>query len=135
MFSIASLADFDRLSREVTWQHFEKLVAFVCEQHEFEARQNVVMKTPSGRRQYDVIATRFGTTLLIECKKWRGRKEMRAAIAAAAAKHAERAAAYAVTTGSPAQPIIVTLLDDGLREENGMAIVPIAKLNEFLSGM
>ena len=69
------------------WQYFEKLVAFVFEKNDFSVRQNVVMKFPEGKRQFDVIAERFDVLFLVECKKW---SKHNAAIKKAVNEHLER---------------------------------------------
>lgn len=131
MFAIKSLQELESLSHSVKWQYFEKLVAFICEENGFDTEQNVVMKTKAGKRQFDVVAKRNGLTLLAECKKWKGMKEARSAIAAAARKHMERCLAYAEETNEDIFPIIVTLIDEGIETE--IPVVPIIKLNWFLN--
>lgn len=69
-FPIKTIDDLENLGLAVRWQWFEKLVAFVFEQNEFAVEQNkVVVFDKNTKRQYDVVAEKFGKTWLVECKK------------------------------------------------------------------
>jgi len=46
------------------WQYFEKLVAFIFDNNDFEVKHNSVLKLGKTKRQFDVIAERFGTVFL-----------------------------------------------------------------------
>lgn len=43
-FPIKSVGDLQKLTHAVQWQFFEKFVAWIFGQNDFEARQNIVMK-------------------------------------------------------------------------------------------
>ena len=131
-FPIKSVSDLENISSAVRWQYFEKLVAFVFEQNGFDAQQNVIVKDGVQKRQFDVIAKRYGITYLVECKKWRS-KERVAGIRPATKKHIERCDFYVQLYTEKILPVIVTLMDDKIEEENGVPIVPIIKLNAWLN--
>jgi hypothetical protein len=131
-FPINSVKDLEKLSHAVKWQYFEKLVAWIFEQNDFDVKQGVVISTSAGRRQFDMIAKKYGTTWLVECKKWRGKTEKASALKSAVKKHLERCGLYAISNDERTVPIIVTLLDDMTDCEN-VPIVPIMKLNWFLN--
>ncbi len=130
-FPIKSVADLEKLSNSVKWQYFEKLVAFIFEQNGFETKQNVIVKDGFQKRQFDVIAKRYGSTYLVECKKWKSRKQKTGALKSAVKKHLERCRLYEELHGS-AVPLIVTLLEEEINEHNGIAIIPILKLNSYI---
>ncbi|MCX6815769.1 MAG: restriction endonuclease [Candidatus Aenigmarchaeota archaeon] len=134
-FPVNSISDLEKLSHAVKWQYFEKLTAFIFEKNDFEAEQNTVIKTGSSKRQFDVIAKKYGTTWLVECKKWKGRTEKTATLKSAVKKHMERCDMYAIKTGETIRPVVVTLLDDSIEEHEGVPIIPILKLNWFLNDM
>jgi predicted AAA+ superfamily ATPase len=133
-FLIKSISDLEKLSHAAKWQYFEKLVAFVFEENEYHVDQGVVIKVANGKRQIDVLARKFDKVFLVECKKWKN-KERTSALNSAVKKHLERCDFYSVTKNRTATPIIVTLLDDDIEEKEGVAIVPIMKLNWFLNNL
>ena len=140
-FPIKTISELQSISSAMKWQYFEKLVAFIFEQNNFDAKQNVIVKDGYGiKRQFDVIAKRYDTTYLIECKKWKNRKQKESALRSAVAKHLERCALYAALLGKalaekhdPGVPLIVTLLEENITEHDGVVIVPIMKLNWFIN--
>ncbi len=136
-FPIKSLSDMERLSHQVKWQYFEKLVAFIFEKNEFDAKQNVVVRTINGKRQFDVIASKYEKAYLVECKKWRGRTQKKASLESAVRKHLERCEAYELSNMAGSQnkifPLIVTLLEDDIAEYENVPIVPVMKLDWFLN--
>jgi hypothetical protein len=140
-FPIKNVSELEQLSATVRWQYFEKLVAFIFEENGFDSKQNVIVKEPPHKRQFDVIAKRYSLTYLVECKKWKSRREKTAALKSAVAKHLERCALYEAALLEKALaenkekgiPLIVTLLEEDITEHEGVLIVPIMKLNWFLN--
>jgi len=53
---IKNIADLQKVSKEVAWQHFEELAAFVFEENNFQVEAGKVKTSNKKRRQYDVIA-------------------------------------------------------------------------------
>ncbi|MBS3051220.1 MAG: restriction endonuclease [Candidatus Aenigmarchaeota archaeon] len=131
-FPIKTIGNLQSISSAAKWQYFEKLVAFIFEENGFEAKQNVIVKNPPHKRQFDVIAKRYGATYLVECKKWKSKKQRASALKSAVAKHLERCALYG-TLHKEGIPLIVTLLEEEISEHNGVMIVPIMKLNWFIN--
>ena len=131
-FPIQSVSDLEKISNAVKWQYFEKLVAFIFRENGFDAKQNIVVKDSYGnKRQFDVIAKRYGITYLVECKKWKS-NERKSALKSSVKKHLERCVLYEGLHG-PGTPLIVTLLDDNIAEHEGVVIVPIMKLNSYIN--
>ena len=131
MFRVKSLEDLDKLSKEVKWQYFEKLVGWIFEQNGFDVQVNKVAVYGKTKRQYDVIAERFGKMFIVDCKKWGGNRYKSAALRKAVEKHLERCGL--IETGKEKIPIIVTLLTEDITEDSGVPIVPICKLNSFIN--
>ena len=133
MFSINSFSDLDKISHAAKWQYFEKLTAFIFDQNGFETMQNVIVKSKATKRQFDVIAKDNKKTFLIECKKWKSRKEINSSIKSATKKHIERCAFYSeINKKENVIPLVVTLSETETIEHKGVNIVPIMKLNSFL---
>lgn len=131
-FPIKTINDLDLISSSVKWQYFEKLVAFIFEQNGYDVEAGVVIKTGNGKRQFDVIARKYDNIFAVECKKWRS-KESVSALESAVKKHLERCDLYSIARRETVTPLIVTLLDDDIEEIEGVAVVPVMKLNWFLN--
>lgn len=134
-FPIKNVSELEQLSASMRWQYFEKLAAFIFEENGFDAKQNVIIKDESHKRQFDAIAKRYGVTYLIECKKWKSKRERNSALKVAVSKHLERCALYESIYGESKEtkPLIVTLIEEDITEHNGVLIVPITKLNWFIN--
>ena len=126
---IKNIEDLHNLSRKVKWQYFEKLVGWIFEQNDFKVKVNFVSKSP--KRQYDVIAEKFGNAFLVDCKKWKGGRYKTSQLKSAVEKHIKRCCL--LQTENQKIPIIVTLLDEDMTEYNSVPIIPIQKLNAFLN--
>jgi hypothetical protein len=121
------------ISKEVVWQNFERLVAFMLEENDFRVQVNTVKVSNKKRRQFDVIARKGKLTLLVECKKWAGSRYRLSALKRAIERHKERTAFYKGVTEEDAIPIIVTLIEEEIQFYECVPIVPICKLNSFLN--
>ncbi|PIN99860.1 hypothetical protein COT72_04715 [archaeon CG10_big_fil_rev_8_21_14_0_10_43_11] len=119
-----TVSEFESFVATSSWQSFEELVGSVFESHDFNVRVSVVKRFDDTKRQYDVLATRYGRTLAIECKRWQ--KRSRSQIMRAAKKHDERAKRIGAT------PLMVTLLDEDIVCAHSVWVVPVFKLNEFI---
>lgn len=131
--NIKTIEDLEKVSKEIIWQNFERLVAFIFEENEFQAKINTVKTLGRKRRQYDVIAKKNDQTLLVECKKWAGNRYRLSAIKRAVIQHKERTEFYEYVTREDAIPIIVTLIEEEIQFYEDVPIVPILKLNSFLN--
>lgn len=130
---IKSIEDLEIVSKEVIWQNFERLAAFIFERNDFQVKINTVKTFSKKRRQYDVIAKRGDQIFLIECKKWAGNRYRLSALKRAIEQHKERTVFYKNITGEDAVPIIVTLIEEEIQFYEGVPIVPIQKLNSFVN--
>ena len=130
---IQNLEDLAVVSEEVVWQHFERLAAFIFEKNNFKVRVNTVKTHQKTKRQYDVIAWKGNQTFLVECKKWAGNRYRLSAMKKAVEQHKERTTFYAAVTNEDAIPLLVTLIEEEIRVYAGVTIVPVQKLNGFVS--
>jgi Holliday junction resolvase len=130
---IKTIEDLQKVSKEVVWQNFERLAAFIFEENDFQVKTNIVKTSNKKRRQYDVIAKKKGKTFLTECKKWAGNRNRLSALRTAVKQHIERSEFYRDLTNENVIPIIVTLIEEEIRFIEGVPIVPILKLNSFIN--
>lgn len=130
--NIKSIEALEKVSKEIVWQNFERLAAFIFEENGFQVKTNTVKTLNKKRRQYDVIAKKNSQTFLVECKKWSGNRYRLSAIKRAVVQHKERTEFYKNTSGEDAIPIIVTLIEEEIEFYEEVPIVPILKLNSFL---
>ncbi len=133
MFEINSIQELEKLGENITWQYFEKLVAFVFEQNSFDAEQNIIVKTNEERRQFDVIAKKNNVTYLVECKRWKSRANSMSEIKKAVETHNERCHFYAEQhPEEQIMPLLVTTLNNMPEQHEDIFIVPLLSLNWFL---
>jgi len=130
---IDSTGDLEIVSEESQWQNFERLTAFIFEKNDFEVKVNTVKTWNKKRRQYDVIARKSNQTFLVECKKWAGNRYRLSALKRAIGQHKERTMFYESITNEDAIPLLVTLIEEEIRVFEGVPLVPVDKLNSFIS--
>ncbi len=130
---INTIEDLQRVSKEAVWQNFERLVAFIFEENEFQVKTNIVKTFNKKRRQYDVVAKRNKEIFLIECKKWAGNRYRLSQLKRAIEQHKERTEFYVNLTNEDAVPIIVTLIEEDIKFYEGIPIIPIFRLNSFIN--
>lgn len=130
---ITRIEDLEGVSEESVWQNFERLAAFIFEKNEFRVRVNTVKTLQKKRRQYDVIARKDNRTFLVECKKWAGNRYRLSALKRAILQHKERTAFYGGIMHEDAIPVMVTLIEEEIHVYEGVPIVPVLKLNAFIS--
>jgi protease II len=130
---IRSIEDLQKVSKEVVWQNFERLAAFIFEENNFRVETGKVKTSNKKRRQYDVIAKKADKTFLVECKKWAGNRYRLSAIKSAVKQHIERSEFYSSLTNENAIPVIVTLIEEEILFFEGVPVVPILKLNSFIN--
>jgi hypothetical protein len=130
---IDSIEDLETVSKEVVWQNFERLAAFIFEKNEFAVSVNTVKTLNRTRRQYDVIARKRDRTFLVECKKWAGSRYRLSALKSAILQHKERTAFYETVMHEDAVPVIVTLIEEEILVYEGVPLVPVLRLDSFIS--
>lgn len=120
------------------WREFEDICSKILEENGWKTRKNFRFRT-ERRYEIDILAEKSGKVLLIDCKQW-GRREGKASqLKISARKQLERMREWErinffsrMGTKPSIIPIIITWLEEGIREEDGVWIIPVFKLNTFL---
>ncbi len=137
--------DISRLLPFVDWSEFEDFVAEVLREEGFEAFRDV-KRTSISRFQIDVLGIdpSKGVGLVIECKRWRRVLSSMARLAEAARSHVERVRKLVkvcewVCVSIPLLrrakvliPVIVTLAQPPIPVVEGVPVVSVATLRDFL---
>ncbi len=138
--------DPQKVAQILGWQEFEKFVEMAFEERGFRALKHLIIKLGHRtRREIDVLAWNQSLTLAIDCKHWIkvGMSEPRLRIAADA--QAKRVAALARRPEvlcryglddlekRSIMPILLVLREVQTRVSDGVPIVPISKLADFLN--
>ncbi len=114
--------DLQEYLKNTSWQNFEELTAHIFEQNKYVTKLRKIIK----RKQYDVIAEKDGKIICAECKKWKKPITLKEII-----KHKQRTYCY----HKKAQPVMITLYDEGILSKIGTLIIPINKLNTYLNSI
>lgn len=114
------------------WQEFELLVKNALEEHYFESYWNVNLTLAGKRRQFDIIARKRNDVLGIDCKFWDNKKTKASALIICAQKQKERCLIAESLFGIKIVPLIVTDREDLCGEFEGICIVPLDKLRDYL---
>jgi len=122
------------LLQRYDWQYFEQIVADILEEYGFTVETN---KRFSLDRKFeiDVVADNKTEILCIDCKHWGMRQGKTTPLKYAAIDQNERAYAFKshFKKNQSVYPIVITLMQENIHIEEGIPIVPIFKLNDFLA--
>ena len=124
-------------AKHLDWRMFERFVAEALDMAGFRVVRGLRLKPPMGL-ELDVLGLGPLYSPAVDCKHWSPGYSKKAKLAEAAEKHAERLRRLSdrwAETGLPDTvlvPVIVTLTDPGLRLVEGVAVVPVATLSDFL---
>jgi hypothetical protein len=121
-------APIDEISQILDWKDFEALVSEILELREFDVTRNLTLTKP--RMQIDVIGTKAGVSILIDCKHWK--RLSYSALETAVNKQIERTKHYVIKEKvRAALPAIVTLYQEEIKFINKVPIIPIFQLDSF----
>jgi hypothetical protein len=127
--------DAELLSRELTWSEFEDLCAEAIKTAGYSVRRNLTLRRP--RRQLDLLAESSTMGLSVDCKHWkRGVGEV--VLERLALAQVERTRQYKLTLDAPDKPflpLLLTMVDNGVRVVAGVPIVPLFALKDFLTNV
>ncbi len=124
------------VSKMLSWSEFEDMVSTLLESVGYEVRRRVRLKEP--RCEIDVVATKWDLALVIDCKHWKktlGYSTMHRIIEA----QINRAKALSTSNLSFVKrcdkflPVILTLYSERPEIVEGVPIVPINLLSDFIS--
>lgn len=137
--------DFQRVSNAFTWQEFENFASLLLRENGYRVIRHLVFKSRMGRREIDLIAWNENSCLLVDCKHWE-RRLTRSSTEKVAAAQVERARllaehpevlernGFSKCDGRFVLPILITLVESEQRIVDGVPIVPVLKLQNFLQG-
>ncbi len=118
------------LSKMLTWDEFEKLTAFIMEKNGFIVNLNYRI----DRKEIDVLAHNDRYLIGIDCKHWK--RMGRPAIGRAAQMQKNRVRlALRFFKELRGIAVIVTLYESSYIEVDGVPVVPINKLINFLNDL
>jgi len=126
------------VSKMLTWSEFEDMVSTLLESVGYEVRRRVRLKEP--RCEIDVVAAKGDLALVIDCKHWKktlGYSTMQRIIEA----QIKRAKVLSTSNLSLIKgcdkflPVILTLYSERPEIVEGVPVVPINLLSDFISGV
>ena len=129
ILAIKSGTTIEDVSHNIDWKDFEGLVAEILESKNFKVVRNFRLRQPT--MEIDVIGTRLGTAVLIDCKHWIRMRH--SALETIVRKQIERAKHYVSNTKiAIIVPVIVTLYQEETSFINRVPIVPILQFSSFI---
>ena len=142
-FNLALLAarggSLDKAAESLSWQEFEEFTEECLQDAGFEVERNIRFKGTSRRWQIDVVGTRNQLVLCIDCKRWKPpnyKSKFTQAVLHSKASTQEFLNSFArarISEGDVfALPIILTVKDPPQATSDGVIILSILKLANFL---
>ena len=129
IFALENGAPIEDISELLNWKDFEVLVSQVLLENGFQIERNVILTKP--RMEIDVIGTKLGVVLLIDCKHWK--RMSNSALNEIVKKQVNRVTRYANEISDiMTVPVIVTLHQEQISFINKVPIIPIMQLSSFL---
>lgn len=122
----------EKIARALSWREFEGFCANILRASGFQVSENLSLKKP--RRQVDIFASSASLALSVDCKRWR-RSIGESGLSTFARDQRERSEAVRKQVGNDGVPIvsvILTLLDERPRIVDGVAVVSLLSLRNFL---
>jgi hypothetical protein len=139
-------ADLEKVCRFLSWQEFEEIAAKSLQVNGFSTFKHFVFVSDDRRREIDVVGVGHLLVVCLDCKHWM--KGIRGGIGEEiAARQVERVQSLAAHEPSMYRlgirvekdlyfiPAIVSLVDAGPRFIRQVPMVPVLKLNSFLSSI
>ena len=125
--------DPEAASKALTWSEFEDFCGRALASAGYTVQRNVQMTKP--RRQLDLLAESPTMCLAIDCKHWRRGVGPRTLERLALAQ-TERTRQYKTRLDAPDKrtlPVLLTMVDNGVRIIAGVPVVPMFALGDFLA--
>lgn len=129
IYALEKGAELDDVAARISWRDFEGLTAEILTAKGFTTVKNLRFKDP--RMEIDVVGTKLGVSMLIDCKHWK--RSSGSALRDAVSKQIRRTTRYVASRDAEmAVPAIVTLYEDGIRFIERVPIVPIVQFEAFV---
>lgn len=138
--------DIEDILEKYDWKNFEKIIAEIFKENGFYIKQNFRFKT---KRNYeiDVVAVKNNRIFCVDCKWWGGGRYKKTGLKHAIESQEKRVKELnkflkknpiaknmlKTTQGYTMSPLIVTLHEEDMINENDTFIVPVWKLNKFIT--
>jgi restriction endonuclease len=125
--------DVESASSGLTWSEFEEFCAEALAAAGYTVTRNVQLRKP--RRQLDLFAESSTMGLSIDCKHWR-RGVGLTTLGRLARAQVERTRQYKTrldATKKGILPMLLTMVDNGTRVVDGVPVVPLFALKDFLA--
>ena len=131
------------VTRELSWQEFEKFAEECLREAGFQTEKNVRVKGDGRAWQIDVVGFRGDLVLTVDCKHWNtpgyfSRFKLAAEHQRTATLHLlARPVEKMIQGGKERQalPLILTLSEPPVQSSEGVVLVSVEKLPSFLSGV
>ena len=132
-----------QVARALSWQEFEAFTEECLQTVGFDTQKGTIVKDESRRWQIDVIAKKSRMILAIDCKHWESPGyESKLSHAAEHQKLAVQALIRQMTARGElgrerilALPIILTLFEPRSRMVDGVVVLSVEQLADFLEGV
>jgi len=138
-------ADYERVCKLLRWIEFESIAAQAFEANRFSVVKNFRFRNAGKRWEIDVLGCREPLIVCVDCKHWQ-HGWSRAAIVKAVEAQTERTRAFADALPDYYQkarlegwksakliPLILSLVPGPYRFHNGVPIVPVLQLQDFIN--
>ena len=145
--ALKSGGDVEAVSRFLQWKEFEAMAAFALENNGYAVQRNLRFKHGGRRWEIDVIGTRKPLVICIDCKHWH-HKLSTATIQKIVNEQINRVHALVSTLPNPIikigaeplgsfkfLPVIISLIVNESKFDQGVPIVPILQLQDFLTNL
>lgn len=123
----------EQISRFLTWQEFERFCADIISSYGYNVTKNLILRKP--RMQIDIVAESDILVIAADCKHWKA-NYTDALMKAFALKQLVRCEALRERSlypvGKPIVPVIITLGECGNEFVDGVPIVPLFTLRNFM---
>lgn len=143
--ALKSGADIERVSNVLQWKEFEGIGAIAFERNGYVVSKNVRFKHEGHRWEIDLVACKKPTVVCVDCKHWHHRLH-KSILEKIVEEQIARTRALAKSlpspiiriectpsTGARFVPAILSLVIDKSKFFNGVPIVPILQVQDFLN--
>ena len=143
--ALKSGADLERVSDLLKWKEFEGMAAFALENNGYLVQRNVRFKHGGRRWEIDVVGLRKPLVVCMDCKHWHHRL-CESTTKKIVNEQIARVHALAISLPNPALrivsatsnaykflPVVLSLIVDEFKFFEGVPIVPILQLQDFLN--
>jgi len=140
-------ADLEKVSDCLQWKEFEGMAALAFENNGYVVQRNVHFKNHARRWEIDVVGVRKPLVVCIDCKHWH-HKLCESTARKIVSEQVARVRALAGTLPNPVArikavaldkykfvPIVLSLIVENSKFFEGVPIVPILQLQDFLNNL